>query len=263
MRTLKIIAIAILAVTAVAVATAAVFAYMGRPGYYTPYTTSAGTTGTYANTPNGATTYDGYYGGMMGGRGMMGGGGRCGGLRAGYSYSTPAYTNPTNTSPLNINTAVTIAQNYVASTGNTNLVASQVEEYSLNFYVQVKEKDTGIGAFELLIDKYTGAVSAEMGPNMMWNTKYGMHNGMMGWFTGAPTTAATVTAEQAKTNAQQYLNTYYPGTTAGDAQAFYGYYHVEVLSSGKVYGMLSVNSYTGQVWYHTWHGTFIQEIESV
>jgi hypothetical protein len=23
--------------------------------------------------------------------------------------------------------------------------------------------------------------------------------------------------------------------------------------------MLSVNGYTGQVWYHTWHGSFIQE----
>ena len=126
----------------------------------------------------------------------------------------------------------------------------------------VKEKDTGTGAFELLVNKYTGAISAEMGPNMMWNTKYGMHNGMMGWLAGTPTTAATVTAEQAKANAQQYLNTYYLGTTVGDAQAFYGYYHVEVLSSGdKVYGMLSVNSYTGQVWYHTWHGEFIQEIE--
>jgi hypothetical protein len=33
----------------------------------------------------------------------------------------------------------------------------QVEEYTLNFYVIVKEKDTGMGAFELLVDKYTGA----------------------------------------------------------------------------------------------------------
>jgi hypothetical protein len=96
---------------------------------------------------------------------------------------------------------------------------------------------------------------------MMWNTKYGMRSGMMGWLTGTTTTPATVTVDQAKADAQQYLNAYYPGTTAGGAQAFYGYYHIEVLSSGSVYGMVSVNSYTGQVWYHTWHGTFIQEIE--
>jgi len=285
MRTLKTIAIAILAITAIALTTASVFAYMGRPGYYTPDTTSTETPETYSS---GTGSYGTYGRGMMGG-GMMGGYGYysappvttvppqtstpstttpvtptypyqyggcgCGGMRARSSYGAPAYTNPTSASPLDINTAVTIAQNYLASTGNTNLVVSQVEEYTLNFYVMVKEKDTGIGAFELLVDKYTGAISPDMGPNMMWNTKYGM-------MSGGTTAPATVTAEQAKANAQQYLNTYYSGTTAGDAQAFYGYYHFEVLSSGgNVYGMLSVNSYTGQVWYHTWHGTFIQEIE--
>ena len=26
----------------------------------------------------------------------------------------------------------------------------------------------------------------------------------------------------------------------------------------KETGMLSVNGYTGQVWYHTWHGPFVQ-----
>jgi len=31
------------------------------------------------------------------------------------------------------------------------------------------------------------------------------------------------------------------------------------LKDGKIYGMLSVNGYTGDVWYHSWHGYFIQE----
>lgn len=254
MRTWKIITIAILAIAAIALATTSVFAYMGRTGFYTPQAAS-GTTGTYAQYPSGTTTYGGYYGGMMGG------GRGCGGMRARSGCGTPVYTNPTTASQIDINAAAVIAQNYLASTGNTNLQVSQVEEYTLNFYVLVEEKDTGIGAFELLVDKYTGTISPEMGPNMMWNTKYGMHNGMMGWLTGTTTAPTTVTADQAEAYAQQYLNTRYLGTAAGDAQAFYGYYHIEVLSSGKVYGMLSVNSYTGQVWYHTWHGTFIQEIE--
>ncbi len=270
MKTLKAVTIAVLAVASVALATASVFAYMNRPGYYTPNNGSSGTTGTYTANPNGGTPYGtypygtstngGYYGGMMGGRGMMGGGrGGCG-MRSGYTYGAP-YANPASATPLGIDTAVNIAQNYVTSTGNTNLEVSQVEEYTLNFYVMVKEKDTGIGAFELLIDKCSGVVSPEIGPNMMWNTKYGMHNGMMGWLTGAPANDTTLTADQAKANAQQYLDTYYVGTVVGDVQAFYGYYHVEVLQSGNVYGMLSVNSYTGQVWYHTWHGTFIQELQ--
>lgn len=253
MKTLKIMAIAILATTAIALSISSVFAYMGRSRYYAQSPWTSETAGTYTNISSGATTYGGYYGGMMGrGRG-------CGGLRVGYG--APAYANPATATPLGINGAVTIAQNYVASIGNTNLAVSEVEEYALNFYVQVEEKDTGKGAFELIVDKYTGAVSAEMGPNMMWNTKYGMHGRMMGWLTGAVSVPATVTVEQARTIAQQYLNAYYSGTSVGDVEAFYGYYHVDVVSLGKTYGMLSVNSYTGQVWYHTWHGAFVQEIE--
>ena len=259
MRTWKIITIATLAIVAVALTTTSVFAYMGRPGYYTQYPASTGITGTpgaYTNYPNGTTGYGGHFGG-----GMMGGGWGCAGMRGRFGYGAPAYSSSIVATQLNITSAATIAKNYVISTGNPNLEVSEVEEYTLNFYAIVKEKDTGIGAFELLVDKYTGRVSPEMGPNMMWNTKYGMHSGMMGWLSGTITTTANVTASQAIANAQQYLNMYYPGTTAGNPEAFYGYYHVEVLSSGNIYGMLSVNSYTGQVWYHTWHGTFIQEIE--
>ena len=137
-----------------------------------------------------------------------------------------------------------------------------MEEYTQNFYVLLKEKSTSLGAFEMLIDKYTGAIYPEMGPNMMWNTKYGMMNGgMMGWTAGAQTEPITVTAEQAKTNAQQFLTANHPGTTVGSTDTFYGYYHIDVLSAGNTYGMLSVNGYTGQVWYHNWHGAFIQAVE--
>jgi hypothetical protein len=70
-----------------------------------------------------------------------------------------------------------------------------------------------------------------------------------------------VTVDQAKANAQQYLNANLAGTTVGDMDTFYGYYHIDVLVSGGTYGMLSVNGYTGQVWYHNWHGTFVQKVE--
>jgi hypothetical protein len=49
-----------------------------------------------------------------------------------------------------------------------------------------------------------------------------------------------------------------PGTAADEeADAFYGYYTLHVLTDGKMTGVLSVNGYTGQVWYHTWHGAFV------
>ena len=34
-----------------------------------------------------------------------------------------------------------------------------------------------------------------------------------------------------------------------------------VTFAGSVAGMLSVNGYSGQVFLHTWHGTFIEEAE--
>lgn len=208
----------------------------------------------------------GSYGGMMGG------------YRSGYpqqDLTGPNYgfvgchgrgpgdgTAPYATSgtPINITTATTIAKNYLASTGNPDLTVKQVEEYQANFYVQINEKNTGNGAFELLVDKYTAAIYPEMGPNMMWNIKYGMmRGGMMGGFFGTSNGPMTVTPTQATTSAQQFLNTNLSGTTTGDVITFYGYYTIEILKGTSTYGMLSVNGYNNQVWFHNWHGTFIQE----
>ena len=34
-----------------------------------------------------------------------------------------------------------------------------------------------------------------------------------------------------------------------------------ISKNGAGVGMLSVDGFTGQVWYHNWHGTFIEKIE--
>lgn len=76
--------------------------------------------------------------------------------------------------------------------------ASQIEEYTNSLYFQVNEASTGKGAFELLINKQTCSIYPEMGPNMMWNTKYGiMRGGILGGIFGTPTTTTTVTLTQA------------------------------------------------------------------
>ena len=268
MKAWKIITVAALAVVAVALITASALAYNNRflssfgsqqngmMGNTTPYGYPNGypqtTYPTQSTQPTQTTTP--YYPPQYGGWG-------CGCMRGGpYGSSAPYYpTSVTYANQITIDQAVTIAKGYLTSLNNPDLAVSQVEEYTQNFYVSYYEKSTGIGAFQMLIDKYTGSISPEMGPNMIWNTKYGMMRGMMGGWIGTPTTPMTITVDQARTTAQQFLNTYYSGTTVGDVTPFYGYYHVEVLLSGNTYGMLSVNGYTGQVWYHTWHGTFIQE----
>ncbi|HEV2282726.1 MAG TPA: hypothetical protein VGX75_10115 [bacterium] len=104
------------------------------------------------------------------------------------------------------------------------------------------------------------------GPGGMMGSGYGP-GGMTGggaWTQGAgpsPAAAPAVTAARAKTIAQIFLNTQFPGTKVRNVDAFPGYYTIDVTRDGKVAGMLSVNAYSGQVWYHGWHGAFIQEKE--
>ena len=70
---------------------------------------------------------------------------------------------------------------FLKDDGNPDLEIAEVMDFEYNFYAQVKEKSTGIHAFEILINKVTGEIAPEPGPNMMWNTKYGsMGYGMMG-----------------------------------------------------------------------------------
>jgi hypothetical protein len=221
--------------------------YVGGPQLLAPVTGTDTTTPTLY-TPQliaSGNSYAGYgWGGCMGGR--MG--------RWGLGIN-----NYQTTTELTITQAIDIANTYVASLNNADLKVSHVEEYTNNFYGEVVEKSTGNGAFELLINKVTGVVRPEMGPNMMWNTKYSFGNGWCNWAKGTTAATPTVTVEQAKADAQQYLNSYLPGATVGDVTVFSGYYTIEVLKNNTPYGMLSVNSFTGQVWYHNWHGTFIQE----
>ncbi len=224
--------------------------------------------------------------GMMGG-GMMGSFGRGGtmgpGMMSGWGSGigpTQAVTGtvpfgpsgcplyggwdtPGTGTPISMDQAVEAARQYLAAYGNPDLVLTEVMEFTNHFYAEVEEKSTGIHAFELLINRYNGAVHPEPGPNMMWNTQYGymggMMGGMMGGWWGRPGGEMTVTPEQARANAQKWLDSNLPGRTAADeVDAFYGYYTIHVLQDDQVVGMLSVNGYTGQVWYHTWHGDFVE-----
>ena len=188
--------------------------------------------------------WDGGYGPGWMGRGMMGG------MMRGYGDWANS-----NGSPLTLDQAVEAANQYLAAYGNPDLTITEVMEFTENFYAEVEEKGSGIHAFEILIDRYTGAIYPEPGPNMMWNTKYGH----MGGWGGSQAGSTSVTAEKALDLAQEWLDQYLPGTsTAEKADTFYGYYTIHVLKDGQVYGMLSVNGYTGQVWYHTWHGNFVE-----
>jgi len=162
---------------------------------------------------------------------------------------------------------------------NPNLAIKEIMEFQYNFYIVYYEKDTGIGAFEMLIWKeappsgmmgggmmgggniMAGVVTPEPGPNMMWNTKYSMMRGMMGsrWQTST-SSQMEISEQDAKSIAENYLSQNFPGAHVEGVASFYGYYTIDFEKDGKIIGMLSVNGYSGQVWSHSWHGAFIQEV---
>jgi len=147
-------------------------------------------------------------------------------------------------------------EKYLNDTGLQNVKIKEIMEFSNNFYIETVEKDSGFGAVELLLDKTNGAIFPEYGPNMMWNQKYGM---MYSGF-GGNQYNMTIDEQKAIELANSYLAKVSLNEFAGDeGQKFYGYYTIDTVNKdGNVVGMLSVNGFTGQVWYHNWHGTFIE-----
>ena len=160
---------------------------------------------------------------------------------------------------IGLDRAVKIAQGVAASYPSGDLAADEVIEFSSNYYASIREKGTGIGAFEILIDRATGNVIREPGPDMMWNAKYSpMRGSMMGGVGATSSRPMTVTTRQAQDAAQRWLDANQAGASAKAPDSFYGFYSVDFQRSGQLVGMLSVNGYTGQVWYHNWHGSFVK-----
>src|SRR5206468_804913 len=158
--------------------------------------------------------------------------------------------------PISMERAIEILRQWPDAHHVDGLVLEEVEAYTQNFYGQLKEASTGKGAVQVLVDRYTGRAMPEMGPNVMWNAKYGhammqemmgamgmmMNNmGMMGVAPATPP-ASAISEAQAKQSATQFLAGYLPGARVGDGDPFYGYYHFDVLRGIRQVGMLSVNA---------------------
>jgi hypothetical protein len=190
--------------------------------------------------------------------------------------------------PLTIEAATEAVQTFLDDLGRENLALGEVMIFDNHAYAVIEDTTTGQGAFEVLVDPVRQVVHLEFGTSMMWNTTYGMHGtdpitgtGRMGgrmtqapapWAGVAgigdfgpatiPTDATPLTDAEAREQALAYLEQTYPDQTlSATAEAFPGYYTFDVETDGAPVSMLSVNAYTGQVWYHTWHGTFVEMSE--
>lgn len=129
------------------------------------------------------------------------------------------------------------------------LRAGEVMEFDNGFYAELDTTE-GQHATEVLIDRKTGTVQTEYGPAMMWNTRYGMHPGQA-------TAPVSVSPVEAARIAQRWLDDHRKGLIAQEPEQFPGYYTLHTTRDGEISGMMSVNAYTGKVWYHTWHGRYI------
>jgi hypothetical protein len=185
-----------------------------------------------------------------------------------------------NVEPLTVESTTQAVQTFLDALGKDNLALGEIMVFDNHAYAVIEDTTTGQGAFEVLVDPVRQVVHLEFGPSMMWNTTYGMHGtdpinprGMMGGRSmmgglgnvgpvTVPDTASALTEAEAREKAVAYLEQAYPGQTlSATAEAFPGYFTFDVETDGAPVGMLSVNISTGQVWYHTWHGAFVEMSE--
>jgi hypothetical protein len=192
--------------------------------------------------------YQGYAPGMMGGQRFGNGGGMMdmmsGDMMGGMAMMQ---TYPANAQPVTLEDAqarfLEVAQRF-----GPNVQVSDLMTFSNSYYARLLDEQ-GNGVAEVLVDRYSGFVYPEPGPNMMWNTR----SGMMGYgFGGQP----RYDLGAAQTLAETFLSSYLPAAKVTSAQTFEGYYTFD-FGRSDTEGMLSVNAYSGEVWVHTWHGTLL------
>lgn len=156
--------------------------------------------------------------------------------------------------------AVEIAKQYVSGFGGPSLELAEVMVFDNHYYGEARDRQTGLYAFEFLVDRFSGRVSPEPGPNMMWNQAYGHMMASWGFPRASRSGGMPVSSGDAISRAQQYLDRYTPGLRVEDETSeFPGYYTLDTERDGVVAGMLSVNGYTGDVWVHGWHGAYLGE----
>lgn len=155
---------------------------------------------------------------------------------------------------------IAAVENAIGTYGSNLEIADLFFFADSDTYASIKEKNSGRGAMELLVNPYTGYVYPEQGPNMMWNEKYGMMGrSMVGFSRGNQ-----ITLEDATAIADSYLKNAFGDTfkVMDQGHVFYGYYTFHFQKGTQPEGMLSVNAYTGDVWFHNWHGRLERVIEN-
>jgi len=203
---------------------------------------ASGCAGNKSEAPNNTVTPVGYQSGHMGpgmmGPGMMGSG-MMGNMMAIYYPDSK---------PITQDEALKDMQNFARQYYGSNIEIEDFMAFSSNYYAVLKDKNSNQSVAEIIVDRYSGSAYPEPGPNMMWNTLYGAGRAQAG---GSGFDLAV-----AQKLAGDFLLSYLPGAQIMESKAMPGYYTFD-FGRNETESMLSVNAYSGQIWVHTWHGSYL------
>jgi hypothetical protein len=129
-----------------------------------------------------------------------------------------------------------------------NMEVEDFMTFSSNYYGVVKDVNSSQEIAEVLVDRYSGSAYPEPGPNMMWNTQYGAGR--------AQAEGVSYDLTDSKKLAEEFLTGYIPEAQIMESHEMPGYYTFD-FGRKDIEGMLSVNAYSGQIWVHTWHGSYL------
>lgn len=158
--------------------------------------------------------------------------------------------------PITSNKTLEIIEKYLKKTNNDDLYPRRLFEYNTHFEVELKEKETERGAFELIIDKFNGRVYPETGPNLTWNGKYGFNGNYFGLQPAMP-----IKVGDALQTVGDFIKRTSPELKIeGDVSEYYGYYEFHITLEGKLAIEANVNGFTGEMWIENWHGSLLREV---
>ena len=191
-------------------------------------------------------------GGHMGGKGSGLAG--AGGMVQGMMGNTLSYGHLDVLNPIETPDEARAAVQAFLNSSNSNLQISGLWEYGTVYKAELSDTN-GAMAFDLIADKFTGAVMPEMGMSMMLNASYG--KGL--YKTPAFPKSLTLTPDQATEYAQTFINNNRLGYILGPPETYPGYYKFHTTHQGGLGMEIMVDGYDGEIWMNTYLGMPIKK----
>jgi hypothetical protein len=142
--------------------------------------------------------------------------------------------------------AARLALDTVHGRGWTWLTLDEVHIFPSFYEVEFNDRHNFKGP-EIYVSRSSGAVGPEMGPNMMWDSQYGM----------GPTCSSSLTEDQARA-----LITTPGGLSVGDGEPHHGYWEFELKRGAAVVNQINVSECAShsvvneQAWQPDMQGTY-------